>query len=140
MAPPVKPLLNKPAYWRDAFAAGYLSTTYDAKGKLPARTQALMEKIRPKLGKGGEIDFIWRRGKRAVGIEVKASNRYRSEEAATLREFLQRKLLGSAYVVYDGRDVLQDGGITVLPVAEFMRRLARGESSCGLRSRSSSCR
>lgn len=76
---------------------------------------------------GGEIDFIWRRAKRAVGIEVKASNRYRSEETATLREFLQRELLGSAYVVYDGRDVLQDGGITVLPVAEFMRRLAGGD-------------
>jgi len=59
MAPPVKPLLNKPEYWRDAFAAGYLSTTYDAKGKLPARTQALMEKIRPKLGKGGDIDFMF---------------------------------------------------------------------------------
>lgn len=59
MAPPVKPLLNKPEYWRDAFAAGYLSTTYDARGKLPPRTQALMEKIRPKLGKGGEIDFMF---------------------------------------------------------------------------------
>jgi branched-chain amino acid transport system substrate-binding protein len=59
MAPPVKPLLNKREYWRDAFAAGYLSTTYDAKGKLPPRTQALMEKIRPKLGKGGEIDFMF---------------------------------------------------------------------------------
>ena len=59
MAPPVKPLLNKPEYWRDAFAAGYLSTTYDAKGKLPPRTLALMEKIRPKLGKGGEIDFMF---------------------------------------------------------------------------------
>ena len=76
---------------------------------------------------GGEIDFIWRRGKRAVGIEVKASNRYRSEEVAVLREFLQRKLLDSAYVVYDGRDVLQDGGVTVLPVVEFMQRLARGD-------------
>jgi len=62
-----------------------------------------------------------------VGIEVKAANRYRSEEAATLREFLQRKLLASAYVVYDGRDVLQDGGVTVLPVTEFMQRLARGD-------------
>jgi branched-chain amino acid transport system substrate-binding protein len=59
MAPPVKPLLNKPEYWRDTFAAGYVSTTYDAKGKLPPRTQALMEKIRPKLGKGGEIDFMF---------------------------------------------------------------------------------
>lgn len=76
---------------------------------------------------GGEIDFIWRRGRRAVGIEVKASNRHRSAEAATLREFVERKLLGAAYVVYDGRDVLKDGVVTVLPVVEFMRRLARGE-------------
>jgi branched-chain amino acid transport system substrate-binding protein len=59
MAPPVRPLLNKPEYQGNAFAAGYLSTTYDAKGKLPARTQALVDKIRPKLGKGGEIDFMF---------------------------------------------------------------------------------
>jgi branched-chain amino acid transport system substrate-binding protein len=58
MAPPVRPLLNKPEYWKNAFAAGYTSTTYDAKGKLPPRTQALMDKIRPKLG-GGEIDFMF---------------------------------------------------------------------------------
>ena len=58
MAPPVRPLLNKPEYWRNAFAAGYISTTYDAKGKLPPRTQALMDRIRPKLGKG-EIDFMF---------------------------------------------------------------------------------
>lgn len=76
---------------------------------------------------GGEIDFIWRRGKRAVGIEVKASSRYRSEDAATLREFVERKLLGAAYMVYDGPDALLDAGIPILPVAEFMRRLARGE-------------
>jgi predicted AAA+ superfamily ATPase len=76
----------------------------------------------------GEIDFIWRRGKRAVGIEVKASNRYRSEEAAALREFLERRLVSSAFVVYDGKDVLKDGGVTVLPAAEFMRRLARDEA------------
>ena len=76
---------------------------------------------------GGEIDFIWRRGKRAVGVEVKASTRYRSEESSTLREFLERKLLSSAYVVYDGQEVLLDGGVSVLPVAEFMRRLATGD-------------
>lgn len=58
MAPPVEPLLNKPEYWDNAFAAGYVSTTYDAKGKLPPHTQALVDKIRPKLG-GGEIDFMF---------------------------------------------------------------------------------
>lgn len=76
---------------------------------------------------GGEIDFIWRRGKRAVGVEVKASNRYRSDESKALKAFLEQKLLGSAYVVYEGSDVLKDGAVTVLPVVEFMRRLARGE-------------
>jgi predicted AAA+ superfamily ATPase len=76
---------------------------------------------------GGEIDFIWRRGKRAVGVEVKAANRYRREEAATLREFLARKHIASAYLVYDGKEILKDGGVVILPVTEFMRRLARGD-------------
>ncbi len=76
---------------------------------------------------GGEIDFIWRRGKRAIGIEVKASNRYRREESAILREFLERKLISSAYLVYDGKEILRDGALVVLPVREFMRQLAHGE-------------
>lgn len=54
-------------------------------------------------------------------------NRYRREEAATLREFLERKDLSSAKFVYDGRELLKDGGVAVLPVTEFMRRLAGGE-------------
>lgn len=58
MASPLRKLLAKPAYWDNAFAAGYASTTFDADGKLPARTQALMDKLRPKLG-GGEIDFMF---------------------------------------------------------------------------------
>jgi branched-chain amino acid transport system substrate-binding protein len=58
MAPPVRPLLNKPEYWQNAFAAGYVSTTYDSKGKPPPRTQMLMDKIRARLGKG-EIDFMF---------------------------------------------------------------------------------
>jgi len=46
MALPVKPLLNKPEYWSNAFGAGYLTTTYDEQGKLPQRTTELMEKLR----------------------------------------------------------------------------------------------
>jgi hypothetical protein len=67
------------------------------------------------------------RGKRAVGIEVKASNCYRPEEAATLRKFLDRKRLGPVYVVYEGENALKDRGVHILPVVEFMRRLAGGE-------------
>ncbi|KRC85553.1 ABC transporter substrate-binding protein [Achromobacter sp. Root83] len=57
MGLPIRDLLNKPSYWDNTYAAGYASTTYDAAGKLPERTQALMDQIRPKLG--GKIDFTF---------------------------------------------------------------------------------
>jgi branched-chain amino acid transport system substrate-binding protein len=56
MALPVKPLLNKPEYWEKAFAAGYQSTTY-VNGKLPERTQKLVDELKPALG--GKIDFTF---------------------------------------------------------------------------------
>ena len=58
MAAQIRKLLNKPEYWDDTFAAGYLSTTYMSDGKLPAPTQALVNKIRPGIG-GGEIDILF---------------------------------------------------------------------------------
>ena len=58
MAAQIRKLLNKPEYWEDVYAAGYVSTTFGADGKLPARTQALVDKVRPKLG-GGEIDVLF---------------------------------------------------------------------------------
>jgi len=57
MAPAIKKLLNKPEYWGNAVAAGYVSTTYDEKGKLPAKTQALIDKLHGKMGTG-EIDYM----------------------------------------------------------------------------------
>lgn len=57
MAPAIKKLLNKPEYWNNTVAAGYVSTTYDDKGKLPANTQALIDKLHGKMGKG-EIDYM----------------------------------------------------------------------------------
>jgi branched-chain amino acid transport system substrate-binding protein len=58
MASQIRKLLNKPEYWEDTYAAGYKSTTYGPDGKLPARTQALMDKIRPKFG-NGELDVLF---------------------------------------------------------------------------------
>lgn len=58
MAAQIRKLLNKPEYWNDVYAAGYVSTTYGADGKLPPRTQALVDKMRPRLG-GGEIDVLF---------------------------------------------------------------------------------
>ena len=58
MAAQIRALLNKPEYWQDTFAAGYVSTTYDETGKLPARTQELVDKMRPRLG-GKDIDVLF---------------------------------------------------------------------------------
>jgi branched-chain amino acid transport system substrate-binding protein len=45
----VKSLLKKPDYWDKVYLVGYRSTSYDANGKLPARTQAFMEKLNGKV-------------------------------------------------------------------------------------------
>ena len=58
MAAQIRKLLNKPEYWENTFAAGYQSTTFGPDGKLPERTQALVDKVRPKSG-GGEIDVLF---------------------------------------------------------------------------------
>ena len=76
---------------------------------------------------GVEVDFIWRRGRRVVGVEVKASARYRREDAAVLRQLLAEKVLTAGYLVYGGSEVLRDRGIDVLPLAVFARRAARGD-------------
>lgn len=56
MAAQIRKLLNKPEYWDKTYAAGYVSTTYLPDGKLPAPTQALVDKVRPA---SGEIDVLF---------------------------------------------------------------------------------
>jgi branched-chain amino acid transport system substrate-binding protein len=57
--PSIQPLLNKPSYWEKTITIGYVSTSYGADGKLPERTQKLVDAVRPRLG-GGEIQFnLW---------------------------------------------------------------------------------
>lgn len=76
---------------------------------------------------GVEVDFIWRRGRRAVGIEVKASARWRREDAAVLRQLMDEEVLTAGYVVYGGSELLRDRGIDVLPFEAFAQRAARGD-------------
>ncbi len=54
--PAIRPLLNKPGYWDNTITAGYRSMSYGPDGKLPERTQKLVDAIRPQLG-GSEIQF-----------------------------------------------------------------------------------
>lgn len=91
MAAQIRQLLNKPQYWENTFASGYLSTTYGADGKLPERTQALVDKMRPRLG-GGEIDvlFWWvAMGYDTVKIIEHAAKTAGSTEPAAIQKALE---------------------------------------------------
>ena len=103
MAAQIRKLLNKPEYWDNTFAAGYLSTTFGADGKLPERTQALVDKVRPKLG-GAEIDvlFWWiAMGYDTVKIIEHAARTAGSFEPAAIQKALENtKELRGVYTTY----------------------------------------
>lgn len=75
---------------------------------------------------GAEVDFVWTRGSRAIGIEVKATTRWRQEDGAALKQMLQAKQLTRGVAVYRGERTLRDGSIDVLPVARFLKELEAG--------------
>jgi predicted AAA+ superfamily ATPase len=76
---------------------------------------------------GTEVDFVWSRAQRSVGIEVKSTTRWKSEYSRALVELLGEGVLGKAFGVYLGQHELKDRGVRVLPLAAFLRALAAGE-------------
>lgn len=76
-----------------------------------------------RTGAGVEVDFIWRGPRHNVGIEVKASTRWRPEAGAALRELLASKIIRRAVVVYLGDRELNDAGVHVLPAARWAQQL-----------------
>jgi hypothetical protein len=76
---------------------------------------------------GSEVDFIWTRGRLAVGIEVKAAATWRREFAQPLLGFLVSGMLTAAHGVYTGSAVLQNGPLRVWPLPAFLRALASDE-------------
>ncbi len=74
-----------------------------------------------------EVDAVWSRGQRVVGIEIKATERWRPEHGRGLNHLLASKAIEAAFVVYLGPHPLRHGEITVLPLADFCRRLWDGE-------------
>ena len=76
-----------------------------------------------RTGGGAEVDFVWQGPHHAVGIEVKASERWRSDAGAALRELLAKKAIRKAVAVYLGDRALVDGGVEVLPAKAFAERL-----------------
>ncbi len=75
---------------------------------------------------GSEVDFIWLRGRQAVGIEVKASHRWRPEHGRALADLRTAGVVTACYGVYLGSVPLQDGPVRVLPLHAFLRELATG--------------
>jgi hypothetical protein len=69
---------------------------------------------------------VWTRGRRAVGIEVKAATRWRSEFGRALKSLLADRIVQAGVGVYTGRAELKDGPQRVLPLTTFLRALAAG--------------
>ena len=74
---------------------------------------------------GTGIDFVWTRASHAVGIEVKASERWRGFNRA-LVELQASGVIAAAWGVYLGDQPLQAGPVRVLPLAMFLDELAAG--------------
>ena len=80
---------------------------------------------------GTELDFVWTRAGHAVGIEVKATERWRSEFSRALVELQSTGVIATAWGVYLGDRPLQAGSVRVLPLALFLGELAAGKVLVG---------
>jgi predicted AAA+ superfamily ATPase len=80
---------------------------------------------------GTEIDFVWTRASHAVGIEVKASERWRPEFNRALVELQASGAIAAAWGVYLGGQPLQAGPVRVLPLPMFLGELAAGKVLAG---------
>ncbi|MHB8520612.1 MAG: ATP-binding protein [Limisphaerales bacterium] len=76
---------------------------------------------------GSEVDFVWTRGRRAVGFEVKAAVNWRPEFGAALRSLATDRVVQAAYGVYAGTVELKDGPLRVLPLKGFLQQLTDGK-------------
>jgi branched-chain amino acid transport system substrate-binding protein len=87
----IKPLLNKPEYWENAYADGYASTTYRTDGTLPPTTQKLLDALKPKLGAGDiEFTFWWvALGYDCVKVYEYAVNKAGSTDPAAIQKALE---------------------------------------------------
>jgi predicted AAA+ superfamily ATPase len=80
---------------------------------------------------GTELDFVWTRASHAVGIEVKAAERWRPEFSRVLVELQSTGVIAAAWGVYLGDQPLQVGAVRVLPLALFLGELDAGRVLVG---------
>ena len=67
---------------------------------------------------GTEVDLIWKRGRQAVGFEIKSSPVWRKQFNKGLQALLQAGEIQQAFGIYLGERVQQYGQVTVLPYAD----------------------
>ena len=77
---------------------------------------------------GMEIDFIWKRGKKIIAIEVKSSVKWKDEFNAGFKSLLSSKIQpDSCYAIYLGEHILKKEFGLVLPWPAFLNRLYAGD-------------
>jgi branched-chain amino acid transport system substrate-binding protein len=74
-------LLEKPEYWQKVYVVGYRSCTYDAGGKLPARTQAFLDEVKGKIELSDTLLYWIVAGVDAVSLVAEAVGKTGSSDA-----------------------------------------------------------
>jgi predicted AAA+ superfamily ATPase len=75
---------------------------------------------------GTEVDFVWTRGARTVGIEVRAAATWRREYGAALKGLIDQGVMKAGHGVYTGPTELKDGPLHIWPIMRFLRELTTG--------------
>jgi predicted AAA+ superfamily ATPase len=77
---------------------------------------------------GSEIDFIWKRGKKIIAIEVKSSPKWKSEYNQGFKSLSTSKIKPDAYFgIYLGNELLRNDYASILPWKDFLDKLYKGE-------------
>lgn len=74
---------------------------------------------------GSEVDFIWTRARKAIGIEVKSSTQWRGF-GGPLKSLIEDGVIHTGFGVYTGTAELKDGPLHILPLKKFLKELAAG--------------
>lgn len=77
---------------------------------------------------GAEIDFVWKRGKTIILIEVKSSERWKKEHSKGIKSFCASSIKPTAcYGIYCGQEVLKQEWGLVFPWELFLDELYKGK-------------
>ena len=76
---------------------------------------------------GNEVDLVWHRGSKRIGMEMKYSTQWKPQYNSGLNTLLQEKKIQSAYGIYLGKTVQKFDSIWVFPYLEALKRIRSGE-------------